>query len=241
MPPIKHIKQAGYTMNQTIDMYKHLHNIDAKVCYCGRLDPMARGLVYLLIGDDCKMMPFYNSHSKEYTFEILFGMSTDTDDPLGIISNMDFNCYTPSLVDNIKDYIMTLPSTFMQEYHDYSSKKYKGKSLWWYAKNNIEIKKPSHEVTIKSIMYHDIKQYNSYEWVRDTINSISLIDKTNNFRQEETIAQYNKIDYKGPLYCLPITINVTSGFYIRQLVCDIKKHLKVPIMTFDINRKNIMK
>lgn len=239
MPPIKHIKQAGYTMNQTIEMYKHTNNINTKVCYCGRLDPMARGLVYLLVGDDCKMMPFYNSHSKEYTFEILFGISTDTDDPLGIIDNIDFNCYNDKLVDMIKQYIM--PSTFMQEYHDYSSKKYKGKSLWWYAKNKIEIKKPSHEVTINSIMYHDIKTYNFNEWVIDTINCINLIDKSNNFRQDATIDQYNKIDYKDYIYSLPITINVTSGFYIRQLVCDIKKHLKIPIITYDINRNKIYK
>ena len=42
-----------------------------KVCYCGRLDPMARGLVLLLVGDECKKMDDYLSTIKEYEFEIL--------------------------------------------------------------------------------------------------------------------------------------------------------------------------
>ena len=241
MPPVKHIKEAGYTMNQTVDIYKRMNGIeeDTKVCYCGRLDPMARGLVYLLVGADCKMMPYYNSHNKEYTFEILFGMATDTDDPLGIISNMDFSCYNEKIVEDIKDYI--IPSTFMQDFHDYSSRMYKRKPLWWYAKNNIQIKKPSHEVTINRVTYHDIKTYDSYEWFTNIIKTINTIDKSNNFRQESTIEQYNMIDYKGPLYSLPITINVTSGFYVRQLVCDIKKHLNIPIIAYDINRIKIFK
>ena len=49
---------------------------------------MARGLVILLVGDDCKDMPKYLGHNKEYEFEIIFGLSTDTDDTMGIVEDV---------------------------------------------------------------------------------------------------------------------------------------------------------
>ena len=53
------IKEAGHTMVQTMDKFKKDNNIDSKVCYCGRLDPIARGQVLLLVGDECKNMEKY--------------------------------------------------------------------------------------------------------------------------------------------------------------------------------------
>ena len=44
-------KPAGYTINQIIKKYKKEHNIK-KLCFCGRLDPMARGKLLLLIKDE---------------------------------------------------------------------------------------------------------------------------------------------------------------------------------------------
>jgi tRNA U55 pseudouridine synthase TruB len=57
-------KPPGITMNTFIDNYKLQHNITEKVCYSGRLDPMARGMIMLLVGDECKMMDIYNKKNK---------------------------------------------------------------------------------------------------------------------------------------------------------------------------------
>ena len=47
-------------------------------------------------GDKIERLPeykyhYYLTHNKEYKFEIIFGLSTDTDDPLGIINNININ------------------------------------------------------------------------------------------------------------------------------------------------------
>jgi tRNA pseudouridine(55) synthase len=260
MPPIKVIKKSGQTMNQLIEEYKKKNNIN-KVCYCGRLDPMARGLVYLLENDDCKEMTFYNKCKKEYKFEILFGIATETDDPLGLITSIEnFNKETVEYYCNkIKDYIKI--GSFEQEFHDYSSKRHKGKSLWFYKKNNIDIEKPSHNVEIYSVEYLGIKTYNYIEWKNTIIETINKIDPLTNFRQKEIIEQYNWINEPNKprvlicensnctehkfnvllnyLYSFHIKIEVSSGFYIRQLVADIKKHFGISILTFDINRMNL--
>ena len=252
-------KDAGMTMNTLIDKYKKIYN---KVCYSGRLDPMARGTVMLLVDDECKMMEMYNKKNKTYTFEIIFGLSTDTDDVMGLfktnpissslcsVANIDDvmglfknNYIEPinitTMVQSIKQYIdIHVGTDIMQEFHDFSSIKYNGKSLWYYALNKIPIEKPKHIVTLYNAHYNDIKKYNYNEWKNDICMKINNIDRKNNFRQDDIIRQYNEIDL-GELYSFPITITVSSGFYVRQLVADIMKHINFPILTHDINRISI--
>ena len=233
------IKEAGHTMVQTMDKFKKDNNIDKKVCYCGRLDPMARGQVLLLVGDECKNMEKHLGYIKEYEFEIIFGLSTDTDDPMGILSlayykEDEINEYC----EKIKEYIKI--NKFSQNFHDYSSKRIMGKPMWEYTKQKQQIIKPSHEVEIFEIEYKTIKKYNFNEWKKNIIETINKIDKKNNFRQEEIIKNYNDINASYILYSLPIKIKVSSGFYVRQLVADIKNHLDIAILTFDINRICVM-
>jgi tRNA pseudouridine55 synthase len=231
MPTI-YEKQSGLTMGQTINLFKKENNI-SKCCYCGRLDPMARGQLLLLVGDECKDMPKYLTHNKEYQFEIIFGLSTDTDDPLGIINNIDLVDYD-LLITKIKEYIKV--GKFQQKFHNFSSKRVNGEPLW---KNHNNIEDQFHEVEIFSVDYDDIKCYKFEDWKNNIINNINSLD--GKFRQEEIINQYNQLDIKNinMLYSLPITINVSTGFYIRQLVNDIKNYINFPILTFDINRTKI--
>ncbi len=232
MPTI-YYKKPGLTMGQTINIFKKENNC-SKCCYCGRLDPMARGQLLLLVNDECKDMPKYLTHNKEYKFEIIFGLSTDTDDPLGILSDVNNNDIARS-AEIIKEYIKI--GKFKQKFHNFSSKRVDGIPLW---KINNETHNANHEVEIFSVKYDDIKCYDFNEWVNNIINNINSLD--GNFRQETIINQYNKlIEEKliNNLYSLPITINVSTGFYIRQLVNDIKNHINFPILTFDINRTKI--
>ncbi len=235
MPTI-YYKQPGLTMGQTINIFKKENNI-SKCCYCGRLDPMARGQLLLLIDDECKDMPKYLTHNKEYKFEIIFGLSTDTDDPLGLTtSEYKIEDYKiAQSVEIIKDYIKV--GKFKQKFHNFSSKRINGVPLW---KMQSDINKQNidsyHEVEIFSVHYDDIKCYNFQDWKNEIINNINTLD--GNFRQETIINQYNLLSI-NELFSLPITINVSTGFYIRQLVNDIKNYINIPILTFDINRTKI--
>ncbi len=57
-----------------------------KIGYAGRLDPMARGLMVCLVGDESKKQKETELKTKDYVFEALFGVSTDTYDVLGLVS-----------------------------------------------------------------------------------------------------------------------------------------------------------
>jgi len=51
--------------------------------YAGRLDPMAHGVLVLLVGEENKKREKYEKFVKEYLFQCIFGVATDTYDILG--------------------------------------------------------------------------------------------------------------------------------------------------------------
>ncbi len=60
--------------------------VGVPLSYAGRLDPMASGKLLVLIGEECKKQSAYHNLDKEYEFSVLFGISSDTQDVLGLLS-----------------------------------------------------------------------------------------------------------------------------------------------------------
>ncbi len=235
-------KEAGYTMNQIIIPYKNENN---KLCFAGRLDPMARGKVILLYDDECKKIDNYKHLKKTYQFEIIMGIQTDSDDPLGIIEmNVinDINNANNTTCENIYRQIYNdiksniSVNTFIQKFHHYSSKCINGKPLWYYKKNNIIIDSPTHIVSIYDYKINDIKSYDFAEWISTITNQIKTIDPKCDFNQDFISNQWINIDNIKTIYSIPITLTVSSGFYVRQFVRDLSDKINLPLMTFDINR-----
>jgi len=235
-------KPSGYTINQFINTYKEEHNIK-KLCFCGRLDPMARGEILILENDECKQMPKYLNNSKKYNFEIILSLKTDSDDPLGILEEIDvidnkFN-YT-TIYNNILSLINKFKNeSYFQKFHNFSSKRIDGKPLWYYKKNNIQIETPSRKVDIFDVNIHNIKTYEFIEWKNIIISQIDTIDKEKDFNQDNIITQWKNTDMNF-LYSIPVDITVSSGFYVRQFVRDISDNINYPLLTFDINRTKIL-
>jgi tRNA pseudouridine(55) synthase len=223
-------KETGYTINQVINKYKKDNNIK-KACFCGRLDPMARGQVMILIDDECKLMSQYLNTNKIYQFEIIFGLQTDTDDFLGILQNYNNNEFNK--LEDLYNYIYFFNNkSINQEFHKYSSKKVNGKTLRNMSDN---ICKPIHNVTIYNIKILENKEYKYNTFINNIINKINTIDKTKNFRQEEIINQWEYLILNN-LKSIKIEISVSSGFYVRQFVRDTSNYFNYPMITFDINR-----
>jgi tRNA pseudouridine(55) synthase len=223
-------KEIGNTINQTINKYKKDNNIK-KACFCGRLDPMARGQVIILIEEECKLMSTYLNKNKKYQFEIIFGLQTDTDDFLGILRNYSFNKFNQ--IKDLYNYILSFnDKSFNQEFHKYSSKKVNGKTLRNITEN---IKMPNHNVTVYDIIIIEEKEYEYNIFINNIIKNINSIDKNKDFRQKEIIDQWKDFKY-NILRSIKVEISVSSGFYVRQFVRDTSNYFNYPMITYDINR-----
>ena len=124
-------KKIGQTPLQLVEETKDKSKITDKVSYLGRLDPMAHGLMVLLVGAETKKQEKYQKLDKVYQFKVLFGIETDTYDILGmiqnnIISNIDKNA--------VIKYLESIQGESIQKFPPYSSIKVSGKPLWKWAK-----------------------------------------------------------------------------------------------------------
>ena len=120
--PIIINKPIGITPLELIQQYKAENSINEKMSFAGRLDPMARGVMVLLKGQECKLQESLCGRDKIYEFELLQGFETDTLDVLGIVEN--YNGIFSSI--NINDFI----GSFSQKYPNYSSIVVNKKPLW---------------------------------------------------------------------------------------------------------------
>ncbi len=80
-------KPVGLTPLQTLNLLnlKYPELVDKKLSYAGRLDPLASGVMLVLVGEETKNKDQYLGLEKVYEFVILFGFSTDTGDVMGLI------------------------------------------------------------------------------------------------------------------------------------------------------------
>lgn len=235
-------KPAGFTMNQIINKFLDDNRVEiSKVCFAGRLDPMARGEILLLFNDECKKINNYKNLNKTYQFEIILGIQTTSDDPLGIIKKIEKINLDSLDLTKLKNLILdtSQPKTFLQKFHHYSSKCFNGEPLWYYAKHNIDIELPTHEVSIYDFKIFDVKKYNSLEWKKNIIEQIQTIDSRCDFNQSFIIDQWTNLEMDDFIYSIPCEIKVSGGFYVRQFVHDLIDITKLPLLTYDINRIKI--
>ena len=73
-------KEVGETPLERLERFKKDNSeyANEKMTYAGRLDPMAEGVLIVLVGEECLNKEKYLGLDKEYEFEVLFGFRTDT-------------------------------------------------------------------------------------------------------------------------------------------------------------------
>lgn len=77
-------KPIGLTSNQVLQRVRRFFMAE-KAGHGGTLDPFAKGLLPILLGEACKFSQFFLHDRKQYRLTIAFGAQTDTDDSDGQI------------------------------------------------------------------------------------------------------------------------------------------------------------
>lgn len=217
---------------------------DTKMSYVGRLDPMAHGLQLIITDELCKNPKQYLNLDKNYEFSICFGIQTDTYDILGNIQKicLEHNIYGDNML-IISDILDKFVGKMTQEYPIYSSKRVNGNPLWYYAKNNIPVEIPSHQIEIYSLKYVDVVYTTFQNYILDIINKIEKLDSNYDFRQQQIIKNWKELlennDRHQKLILLKLKARVSSGTYIRTLVKDICEYLGIVGMTANIYRTSV--
>lgn len=216
---------------------------DAKITYAGRLDPMAEGVLVLLVGEAVHELSEYIKSDKEYESEILFGFETDTYDVLGFlqdeVSSQESNSV---LLEKIKNKIKQMKREISLPFPPYSSYKIKGKPLFAYAREN---RLEEIDIPIKTTEIYDTEVLDSCEIKsEDLLNKITeKINKVSgDFRQEKTLKKWQeRLRGNKTIKYLVVKarFSVSSGTYVRAIAHLLGQEFCVGAILFSLKRTRV--
>ena len=140
-------KDSGITSSRVVQIVKKKFNFK-KVGHLGTLDPMAEGLLILAINRATKFSSLLLQSNKTYQAEVTLGQQTDTDDAEGeITSTHQVMCHKQEVEEKLLSFLgksQQLPPA-------YSALKHKGKPMYRYAREGIQVDKEARTITIDEI------------------------------------------------------------------------------------------
>ncbi len=145
-------KPSGMTSHDVVQKVRNILGI-REVGHSGTLDPIAEGLMILLIGQGTKLSQYILQGNKKYRAQILLGTQTDTFDITGKIlgeKNVD------QTFEQIKTHALTMTGEFEWPVPIFSAVKIDGKKLYEYARETDESKKVSITCPTKLMKFWDL-------------------------------------------------------------------------------------
>lgn len=151
-------KTKGNTSHDIV--YQVRKMFGEKVGHTGTLDPMATGVLPLLIGKGTQCSKYLINHDKTYKATIQLGKKTDTADSEGkVIEEKTVNQETLNL-ENIEQVLKTFKGKQTQTPPIYSAIKVKGKKLYEYARKGESVEIRPREIEIYNIKLLELDKEN---------------------------------------------------------------------------------
>ncbi len=142
-------KQKGCTSHDIVHKIKKIFN--EKVGHTGTLDPMAEGVLPILVGKGTLLSKYLINHDKKYIVTLQLGIKTDTADSEGkVIEEKQVN---ENLLNN--ENISKILKTFIGKQEQippiYSAIKVNGKKLYEYARKGQKVELKPRQIEIYDI------------------------------------------------------------------------------------------
>ena len=152
-------KPSGPTSHDVVDRIRRHFGIE-KVGHGGTLDPMATGLMILLLGRGTKLSMELMGHDKEYEGTMRLGVSTDSHDADGqVVREADWSGVT---AEQVREAMATLTGDLMQTPPMVSAIKKDGVPLYKLARRGEDVERKArlihiYEFKVLSIDLPDVK------------------------------------------------------------------------------------
>lgn len=246
-------KSVGQTPLQAVEQFRRARPElrGVPMAYAGRLDPMASGKLLVLIGEECKKQKEYFGLDKEYEFEVLLGVASDSGDVLGIVEPHENKA--PELTrEKIQTAVKKYPGDIQLPYPRFSSKTVDGKPLHTWT---LEGRLDEIEIPTSSTYIHTLKFLGEYtipadelkDKVFEKIDSLPTVTEESkalgrDFRRNEVKESWNTLFEKNPhekYTVLSLHCTATSGTYMRALSEALARELGTSGLALSIHRTKI--
>ncbi len=145
-------KPKGYTSQDVVSKVKKILNIK-KAGHTGTLDPLATGVLPIMLGNYTKLSKYLIEHDKTYIAKVKLGEKSSTGDLEGEIiesKEVDEKLTTLSNINNVLNSFIGIQKQIPPKY---SAIKVNGKKLYEYARDSKEVEIPEREIEIYNIRF----------------------------------------------------------------------------------------
>lgn len=240
-------KREGETPLQALERFRLEARIgsDVPMTYAGRLDPMASGVLLILVGDECKRKEKYLGFDKEYECGVLFGIESDTGDILGLPQKTEALALSEA---EVQRSIEALVGTHELPYPAFSSKKVEGKHLFEHAlQDTLEsIEIPTRSMEVRHIEYLSMRHISSAQLFQDISTRINAFSPPvteyagHDFRKKDIEEAWRQLLSEKETYSIArFRAHVSAGTYIRALAPLIGRMCRTGALALSIHRTRI--
>lgn len=150
-------KPTTFTSQDAVSKLKKILN-QKKAGHTGTLDPMATGVLPILVGDTTKLSKYLVEHTKTYIASLKLGIATDTGDSEGKTieeKSVNMDVFETTYLEKIlKEFL----GKQVQTPPMYSAIKVNGRKLYEYARKGEEVEIPKREIEIYNIKLIDFSK-----------------------------------------------------------------------------------
>lgn len=141
-------KPSGPTSHDICQYFKRTLPV-SKVGHAGTLDPLATGVLIILLDQATKLQSIFMGKDKEYQFTMRLGVETDTYDCEGrVVAKEEV---TPSVVNNLPTLLPHFTGEIWQTPPPFSAIKQNGQPLYKLARKGVKVEIPPRKIHIHSL------------------------------------------------------------------------------------------
>ncbi len=140
-------KPMGLTSHDVVNRVRRLYNTK-RVGHAGTLDPMACGVLVVLVGRAAKACEYISSDKKGYRAVMRLGITTDTEDTTGEILT---KCENIPTADAVRGVAASFVGKIKQIPPMYSALKVNGQKLYDLARQGVTVEREAREIEIFSL------------------------------------------------------------------------------------------
>lgn len=145
-------KPSGPTSHDVVARIRNIAK-ERSVGHTGTLDPMATGLLPLVMGKATRLAPYFSGSEKTYVAEVRLGFETSSDDAQGERAGEEFKGALPSALE-VQEALAKFQGSFEQVPPQVSAKRVDGKKSYDLVRKDKGVELKPVQVHVSSLIVH---------------------------------------------------------------------------------------
>lgn len=229
-------KPVGPTAAQALDLLRAQDPSlrDVKLGHAGRLDPMAEGLLTVLVGEETRAVHAWRGQEKTYEVDVLLGAGTDSFDELGRVVEATEAVVQREAIERV---CAGFVGRYAQRYPPFSQARVGGRSLLAWSREGVPVERPVADRVLHAVELLGVATTDAAVASRRARERIAWV--RGDFRQEAIDAQWAALAAERPSTrwtVATLRVRCSAGTYMRALAYDVGAALGVPAIAARIRR-----